>query len=720
MGNLLGCRLSADDLDQDLVVQIKPSDYEPGAIWKHQISMDEAKTKYSNKVNFTADAIVEFRTLLDDSVATRYFFDFVKRKGDYGLVKCWKDIQAVKCMVSLDPNLNAQTYTKVPPSIYEDLSICIGNEVDKSLSLGKLEEICSDALYNDKYKLFLYTPEFKLMCNELRKSYNYVDVDDFEYFDKLSEGAYGLIVHVRKKSTYQHYAMKIQHKALLIRHYKEETHRVVQEMQTMACCKHPYIINIAYAFQTHSLAIFAMPLCIYGDLGTLILNSPNMRIPLDHVIFYSAEIVSAITYLHSCGLIYRDLKPANVLLHGNGHIQLADFGAIADVDGIISECILHSRGKKAVTKQQKNKEMEELSPMDDVLPLFRAYSSIATNNDSNNISRISTGVVAKTGEINADGILEIPMLEEVVGEGAPNAYEETIESQDMDFKSRDRAKSIVGTVAYMAPEILVKFGMKERLDITYSKAVDYWSLGVTVYAMLYGKLPYKRLQVEVIQQQLQDHPVDGDEYYNVFRQMFGSIQYFALEEFASSGEFVLNLNESKCDHSLDDSDMFRIDEITKTIESFINSLLQFDPRVRMGEKSIKHGEPFNIKSHAFFDKIDWDLVEGQLIQPPKIPAELIELADKNYGTGLVGSTSLEALLIQQGKHNWVCDDNQPTVIQTVVEDGVNKQNSYKNKFYISEAHQKLFADWYYTSPAVIDLEQTEQLKKGNHHLEVSM
>ena len=389
MGNLLGCRLSADDLDQDLVVQIKPSDYEPGAIWKHQISMDEAKTK-SNKVNFTADAIVEFRTLLDDSVATRYFFDFVKRKGDYGLVKCWKDIQAVKCMVSLDPNLNAQTYTKVPPSIYEDLSICIGNEVDKSLSLGKLEEICSNALYNDKYKLFLYTPEFKLMCNELRKSYNYVDVDDFEYFDKLSEGAYGLIVHVRKKSTYQHYAMKIQHKALLIRHYKEETHRVVQEMQTMACCKHPYIINIAYAFQTHSLAIFAMPLCIYGDLGTLILNSPNMRIPLDHVIFYSAEIVSAITYLHSCGLIYRDLKPENLLLDLDGHLKLTDFGLTkAGITGPGAEggtktfCgtpeylapeILENKGHgKAVDWWALGTLLFEVCFLVDLLPMFKIY-----------------------------------------------------------------------------------------------------------------------------------------------------------------------------------------------------------------------------------------------------------------------------------------------------------------------------------------------------------
>ena len=43
-------------------------------------------------------------------------------------------------------------------------------------------------------------------------------------------------------------------------------------------------------------------------------------------LFYIVEVILAIEYLHSIDVLYRDLKPENVLIAHDGHIKLADYG----------------------------------------------------------------------------------------------------------------------------------------------------------------------------------------------------------------------------------------------------------------------------------------------------------------------------------------------------------------------------------------------------------
>lgn len=68
--------------------------------------------------------------------------------------------------------------------------------------------------------------------------------------------------------------------------------------------------------------------------GRKIYISHAQRFP-DHVAkFYAAEVALAIEYLHKKDVVYRDLKPENLLLDANGHIKITDFGFAKHVPDI--------------------------------------------------------------------------------------------------------------------------------------------------------------------------------------------------------------------------------------------------------------------------------------------------------------------------------------------------------------------------------------------------
>lgn len=61
-----------------------------------------------------------------------------------------------------------------------------------------------------------------------------------------------------------------------------------------------------------------------GELFSYLRNAGHFSVPTS--LFYSAEITSAIDYLHKLGIVYRDLKPENLLLDREGHVKITDFG----------------------------------------------------------------------------------------------------------------------------------------------------------------------------------------------------------------------------------------------------------------------------------------------------------------------------------------------------------------------------------------------------------
>uniref|UniRef100_A0A8W8K257 non-specific serine/threonine protein kinase n=1 Tax=Magallana gigas TaxID=29159 RepID=A0A8W8K257_MAGGI len=153
-----------------------------------------------------------------------------------------------------------------------------------------------------------------------------VGPQDFELLKVLGKGGYGKVFQVRKISGADNgkiFAMKVLKKATIARNAKDTAHTKA-ERNILECVKHPFIVDLIYAFQTGGKLYLILE---YLPGGELFMQLEREGIFMeDTACFYLAEITLAIEHLHSQGIIYRDLKPENILLDNTGHVKLTDFG----------------------------------------------------------------------------------------------------------------------------------------------------------------------------------------------------------------------------------------------------------------------------------------------------------------------------------------------------------------------------------------------------------
>ncbi|NXN94208.1 AKT2 kinase, partial [Rhinopomastus cyanomelas] len=147
-------------------------------------------------------------------------------------------------------------------------------------------------------------------------------MNDFDYLKLLGKGTFGKVILVREKASGRYYAMKILRKEVIIA--KDEVAHTVTESRVLQNTRHPFLTALKYAFQTNDRLCFVME---YANGGELFFHLSRERVfTEERARFYGAEIVSALEYLHSQDVVYRDIKLENLMLDKDGHIKITDFG----------------------------------------------------------------------------------------------------------------------------------------------------------------------------------------------------------------------------------------------------------------------------------------------------------------------------------------------------------------------------------------------------------
>ena len=145
---------------------------------------------------------------------------------------------------------------------------------------------------------------------------------DFEAIQLLGRGSFGEVFLVQMRGNNKRYAMKVLRKDRVVG--QKLVKYAMVERNVLSYMKHPFIVGLNYAFQSPVRLYLVLDYCPGGNLTSYIQRHKKFNEATAR--FYLCEIVMALEALHSYDILYRDLKPDNVVIDAEGHALLTDFG----------------------------------------------------------------------------------------------------------------------------------------------------------------------------------------------------------------------------------------------------------------------------------------------------------------------------------------------------------------------------------------------------------
>ncbi|KAG6627216.1 serine/threonine-protein kinase RHS3-like [Carya illinoinensis] len=278
-----------------------------------------------------------------------------------------------------------------------------------------------------------------------------LSLSHFRLLKRIGYGDIGSVYLVELKGTKAYFAMKVMDKASLVS--RNKLLRAQTEREILGLLDHPFLPTLYSYFENDKYYCLVMEFCSGGNLHSLRQKQPNKYFTEEAARFYASEVLLALEYLHMLGIVYRDLKPENVLVREEGHIMLSDFD-------LSLRCSVSPTLVKSSTINVSNGGITGVGGiLEDELAVHGCMQP------SNFLPRILPS--KKNRKSKSDfGFFDGGSLPELMAE-----------------PTNVRSMSFVGTHEYLAPEIIRGEG--------HGSAVDWWTFGIFLYELLHGTTPFK-------------------------------------------------------------------------------------------------------------------------------------------------------------------------------------------------------------------------------------
>ncbi|KAJ1686284.1 hypothetical protein LUZ63_017674 [Rhynchospora breviuscula] len=288
---------------------------------------------------------------------------------------------------------------------------------------------------------------------------NSLSISDLRFIQRLGSGDIGSVYLAELKCGGAEagvMAAKVMDRKELEGRNKEGRARTEREILEMI--DHPFLPRLYGVAESERWFCLLTEFCPGGDLHVLRQRQPCRRFTEPAVRFYAAEVVVALEYIHMMGIVYRDLKPENVLVRSDGHIMLTDFDLSLKCDPTAPTPahVISDASSLPLTSTNFSGSSSCILPSC-IVPKVTCfqYPKLKRKKKPFSIRRGGGGGSA----------------------GASLDLEVVAEPVDL------RSMSFVGTHEYLAPEIVSGEG--------HGSAVDWWTLGIFIFELLYGVTPFK-------------------------------------------------------------------------------------------------------------------------------------------------------------------------------------------------------------------------------------